>query len=74
MKHHIELVLTPRGKQIAYVVANGERVAVSKKAVSAEEARRLLREQGICKCGGMLFRLHDGSLFCLNCDTPEGEP
>jgi hypothetical protein len=66
MKYEIELVMTPRGKQIAYIVQNGERIAVSKKPVTAEEAVQLLKEQGLCPCGGMLFTLHTGELFCLN--------
>lgn len=88
-EYSIELVLTPRGRLIAYIVQNGKRVAVSKKPVSAEEARQLAddllsksylsnnhqqQKRGICKCGGMLFKLQDESLFCLNCTTPEGEP
>lgn len=73
-KYKIELVRTPGGRQLAYIVHNGERVAVSNRPVSAEEAQRFLREKGICRCGGLLFRLTDGSLFCLNCENPEGEP
>ena len=62
--------VTPRGKQVAYIVQDGVRVAVSKQPVTtAEEARQLLAEQDTCpRCHtGMVFTLHSGKRWCMNC-------
>ena len=45
--YQVELFRTRGGKQLAYIVHQGERIAVSKTPVTGEEAIQLLREQGL---------------------------